>query len=189
MPMPIRRIKKMFNRDPTWEWPEQQPVDIRSMDVPGNDRNIHVESRSGRTSGFSVNLAKMTCSCPGWKSLRAIYGPRDIRRVCPHIHQVMIDTGAIEKLTENNRQVLEHGRIFYRFVRFRDPFHQTTITFGFNDHDKDLIKRTRVGCFAAIGSDTTRGMWDLREGDWLEEPDEKHEALIKEKLFELFSVK
>ena len=187
--MPIHRLKKLLRRDPSWVWPEQEPLDIKSMDKPANDRNVHVASRSGRTDGFMVNLAKMTCGCPGWNNLRAIYGPRDVRRVCPHIHQVMVDTGEIDRLTPANRLLLEHGRLFYRFVRFRDAINQTTITFGFNDHDKDLIKQTRVGCFGSIGKDSAVGMWDLREGEWLNEPPKKHEPLIKEKLIELFQVK
>lgn len=179
----------MLQRDPTWVWPEPENIEFKSMDSPEHDRSVHVESRSGRTDGFYVNLARMTCTCPGWKSLRAIYGPRDVRRVCPHLLQTMIETGAIERLAEHNRQVLEYGRPFYRFVRFRDPFHQTTITYGFNDHDKDLIKQTRVGCYAVVGNEAARGLWDLREGEWIEPPAEKHETLIREKLFDLFTVK
>lgn len=176
----------------TWRWPEPTTIEVRDLAESEHNRTLRIASRSGRAADFQVNLYKLTCTCPNFRNNRAAFSARDVRRICPHIHQALIESGAFREFTDVTQLVVEHGRAFWKFHRFRDPFHQTTIVFGFNNSEDlaaDPAVASRVGVYAVIADDRVAALYDLAADDWVEPPPTKHEPLLRAKLREAFVLK
>lgn len=58
---------------------------------------------------FSVDLGELTCSCPEFMDRRAHLPPDAIGRVCPHLSQALVTTGATGSLDDLVQAIVESG--------------------------------------------------------------------------------
>lgn len=159
----LKRIARREDNDWEWAYPATSSV-IVIPEVPERfSEPISVPSRSVPGQAFVVNLRRLTCTCPNFRSVRQHYQARDIRRICPHLYHVMLEHKLTDRLDSLHLMIIEHGRRWRSLARVEDRA-GVEIIFGYN---RDM---TLIGVFAIIGENDIFAEYDPQSRRWINSP-------------------
>jgi len=175
------RLLNRFKRrpEPQWRPPSDQPIEVPEMDHELNVR-LRVPSRSDPSLLFDANIFRLSCTCPNFSNKRSLFGPRDVRRICPHLYQAICDAGLDQNWPRLFSVIMQHGRRFFRFRRVTDRANQADIAFGFNGEEP------HIGIFAVIGPLPTVAGYNVQDRMWIGDRPADHEAYLKQQIDKVF---
>lgn len=178
-----RWLGKLLKNDEAPTGPFYPPSKVLNFWIkdPGHKSPVLIPSRSNPGFSFTVNLFEMSCTCPGFRRDRMHYGPKDVRRVCPHMIEAVKKASLVASAHPLSMLIAQHGRRYHEFHRQWHPAIRAEVAYGFNSGQPD------VGVYAVLNiHDTTHGTFDLTHRNWAKPPATEHVRVLSEVVTKTF---
>jgi hypothetical protein len=121
------------------------------------DKDYKGRAREG-DAVYSVNVARLSCTCPEFQSQRASFPADDARRVCEHLYDKLCSTKVERALDLLTQLFIRYGRRMLAYEVVQDDFGVLAIGQPFGP---DTVR--------AIGDMNGKPLlatYDLRDADW-----------------------
>jgi len=160
--------------EPTLNYPEEHLIDIGTISKR-YDHVHYARSETGFQRFHKVNLHRVTCTCPDFQNRRKDLAPNDVRRICTHIAETLIERRIDSELPPLVRLIIRHARKVQKWHHVQ--FKEGEIAFGFS------LDSPWINVIAVINSDSLASAYNIREKHWAypyreDEIRDKHESLI-----------